>query len=516
MKKIVFLVLDLTFVSMLIINCGSTPFAIETLPSTPVSSLPLLPETFLQELSPDWRVAYYDDQIRQLCVLYNPSGHRICLEGSISYESYQGSSWSPDGNMLLINKDTRGMYLWEPGGELIPFREATARETFHEMDGSPDGNWIAYSSTELFRRCVGCEADYQDIFIDSLDRRVHRHITAKFTSASSPDWAPDGRSLTFAADGEIFLFSLEADKYLNLTQQRYGNELHPKWSPDGRLIAFLSDQEGLADLYVISADGLEVRKVADLDVNLYEQSPDATRTYDYTWLPDGKQILFASTSLNPTSGSTEFVYQNKLIDLETGQITNFQFPFDGSLAAWYFPSILEIVSSYQTPLPFEAVSEIPSGEFLFIALYDDDFNCLDGLCACGVPEMPPDSFTFQDDQLLLIKYHFEPMPEDWIAFRRDWQASILYSYYGSQVAELRLLSWLPLSTPAGNFVISGVNARGEILVQTPEETTVVPVGRNDYSQEPEQRGEGCKVLHKYSLTNYGFIKDENVKLVTGW
>ena len=108
------------------------------------------------------------------------------------------------------------------------------------------------------------------------------------------------------------------------------------------------------------------------------------------------------------------------------------------------------------------------------------------------------------------------MPEDWIAFRREYQASILYSFFSSQISELRLFSSLPLTTPVGNFVVSGVNAKGEILVQTPDETTVVPVGRNAYSQEPEQKQLDCKVLHKYSLTNYGFIKDENVKLVTGW
>ncbi|HKY55680.1 MAG TPA: hypothetical protein VJM08_15290, partial [Anaerolineales bacterium] len=416
---------------------------------------------------------------------------------------------------LLINKDLFGIYLWELGGNIIPFRESAAGETFHDMDWSPDGRFIAYSSTELFRRCATCEAYYQDIFIDSLDRTVHRHLTAEFTNASSPDWAPDGQSIAFAADGEIFLFSLYANKAFNLTQHD-ANEINPKWSPDGRLIAFLSDREGLATLYVMNSDGLNVREVADLDINLYGEGPDVTQSYTYTWLPDGKQILYSSTTFTETSGSREYSLNNKLIDLETGKITDLRFPFEGSLAAWYMPSNLEIVSSYQTPPPFEPVSEIPPGEFLFVSLYDDDYTCLDGLCACPVPETPPYSFSFEEDRLLLLKYHFEPMPDDWIAFRRDHQASILYSFYSSQVAELRLFSSLPLTTPVGNFVISGVNSRGEIQVQTKEENTIIGVGRKAYSEEPEQKDPGCRVLHKYSLTNYGFIKDQNVKLVTGW
>jgi hypothetical protein len=170
-----------------------------------------------------------------------------------------------------------------------------------------------------------------------------------------------------------------------------------------------------------------------------------------------------------------------------------------------------------TFLPLESLSEIPSGEFLFVFLNDDDYStCLDGLCACPVSEFPADSFKFVDDKLLLIKQDFEPMPEDWITFRKNSQASILYNYYGSQFAEFRLFSSVPVETPLGNFVIMGMNLRGEIQVQTKDEITILGVGSKVFSEEPEQKEEGCKILHKYSLTNYGLIRDEDVELVTGW
>jgi hypothetical protein len=170
----------------------------------------------------------------------------------------------------------------------------------------------------------------------------------------------------------------------------------------------------------------------------------------------------------------------------------------------------------QTSLPFEAVSETPPGEFLFVFLQDDSYTCLDGLCACPVWETPAESFRFVDDQLLLMKYDFEPMPEDWVAFRTNNQASILYNFYGPQLAEFRLFSWFPVATPVGNFVISGVNLQGEIQVQSKDGHTVIGVGSAVYSEEPKQEDEDCRLLHKYTLTNYGFIKDESVKLVTGW
>jgi hypothetical protein len=192
--------------------------------------------------------------------------------------------------------------------------------------------------------------------------------------------------------------------------------------------------------------------------------------------------------------------------------SNFQAPTVLPAAIATLPS----TPVHQTPFPLEDASEIPPGEFLFVSLKDDNYTCLDGLCACPVSETPAESFRFVDDKLLLIKYDFEPIPEDWVAFRKNNQASVLYNFYGSQLAEFRLFSSFPVATPVGNFVIGGVNSRGEIQVQSKDGHTLIRVGSRAYSEEPKQEDEGCRILHKYSLTNYGFIKDENVKLITGW
>lgn len=170
----------------------------------------------------------------------------------------------------------------------------------------------------------------------------------------------------------------------------------------------------------------------------------------------------------------------------------------------------------QTPPPFEYVSEMPPGEFLFLFLHDDDYTCLDGLCACPVSETPPPSFEFIDEILYLNPYLFEEIPEDWVALRKDRQAIALYGFSGSQHAEFRLFSSFPLETHEGNFVIHGVNPQGEIQVQSNDEYRVIPVGSNASSEEPEQEDEGCRVLHKYSLTNHGLIKDENVRFKREW
>ena len=77
------------------------------------------------------------------------------------------------------------------------------------------------------------------------------------------------------ADGE--------DEYL----RRLNNDAYdgnPTWSPDGQKIAFQSNRAGDSDIYVMDADGSNLRSLA--------------YTYNYegypAWSPDGTQIAFVS------------------------------------------------------------------------------------------------------------------------------------------------------------------------------------------------------------------------------
>ncbi|HKY53462.1 MAG TPA: hypothetical protein VJM08_04110, partial [Anaerolineales bacterium] len=104
MKRILFLWFDLIFMGMLVIGCGNTPTSlptstslvptifpstIATLPSTPIPPTTLSPDQFIEGMSPDWRVAYYDGPTGQLCVTYGSGSHKLCLEDSIPHDSYQ-------------------------------------------------------------------------------------------------------------------------------------------------------------------------------------------------------------------------------------------------------------------------------------------------------------------------------------------------------------------------------------------------------------------------------------------
>jgi Tol biopolymer transport system component len=61
-----------------------------------------------------------------------------------------------------------------------------------------------------------------------------------------------------------------------------GIDIHPCYSPDGKRIAFTSNRDGKYEIYVMKADGSDVRRVTtDTEHNKFP-----------CWHPDGKQLVF--------------------------------------------------------------------------------------------------------------------------------------------------------------------------------------------------------------------------------
>lgn len=65
----------------------------------------------------------------------------------------------------------------------------------------------------------------------------------------------------------------------------------PDWSPDRRTIAFASDRDGLWEIYVARADGSGLRRVTQTTA---ANSGDEPENDSPDWSPDGKQIAFRS------------------------------------------------------------------------------------------------------------------------------------------------------------------------------------------------------------------------------
>jgi hypothetical protein len=117
------------------------------------------------------------------------------------------------------------------------------------------------------------------------DRAVHvRDLTDAQASNRAATWSPDGKTIAFASNREgpetIYLMDAEGKNVRSLTP---GSA--PSWSPDGKKIAFSrAPQFPDMEIFVMNADGTN-------SVNL-TRAPSFEG--DPAWSPDGKWIAFTS------------------------------------------------------------------------------------------------------------------------------------------------------------------------------------------------------------------------------
>ena len=197
------------------------------------------------------------------------------LNGRIAFTSFRdgelGDIWTmnPDGTQL--RKLTAG-----------PLYDAQA-------DWSPDGQWLAFRRGPDASRRLGVWK--MDLYGGSQRLLTEGDPAVPTQNATQPAWTPDGQALLFRAtlppfaDSDIWMMDTEGNGR-HLVAHVPGDQLYPSYSPDMSRIAFTTPV-GPNDraIYTMAADGSNLSKIFDV-VGAYDSAPN--------WSPDGSRIAFES------------------------------------------------------------------------------------------------------------------------------------------------------------------------------------------------------------------------------
>lgn len=216
---------------------------------------------------------------------------------------------------LVENRQTKEVYFADYDGANMR-RVTVSRSLNTTPHWAPDARAIAYTS---WRR------GFQDVFVSHIyEGRLES------PAGGSPDvhnwlpaWSPDGRQLAFTSNRhgnpELYIMDADGANVRRLTNHP-GIDTTPTWSPQGRQIAFTSDRTGSPQIYVVGVDGTGLRRIT------FESYCDRP-----TWSPAPYNEIAYSSRTGPG-------HDIKVIDIPTSEVRQLTFGLGTNESPSYSPN----------------------------------------------------------------------------------------------------------------------------------------------------------------------------------
>lgn len=219
------------------------------------------------------------------CAIYliNPDGTGLQQITPDTLGVYYGFSISPDGTKLIFGnrKNDNSMIIVDINSGAVKKLAIEKRGIFPVW--SPDGKYIAFTCYDT----TGSAVCIMPVDTPSQVRQITNN-----QSVSTVAWFPDSKNILFRGKGyDLFKVNIDnPEKIQQLTYTGTGKEIeeitiarkHPIVSPDGEKIAYIGGDRKKHGIYIMNADGTNLRF-------LFEASRD-----QLAWSPDSKYLVTGS------------------------------------------------------------------------------------------------------------------------------------------------------------------------------------------------------------------------------
>ncbi len=225
------------------------------------------------------------------------AAYKAALKGTLVVaQNIQGHSTivvlNADGSNLKPLNVVGNDPVWSPDGKQIAYTNREHQSSIHVMlaDGSNDKevpfsdapfgtNWATWSAdgSKLLVE-GGTRIGLHAVFVSGVNGAKVSQILDDSHSGGWTSWSPDGKQILYAKDDQIWIVPTSGGTPRSLAKQPGARAA--MWSPDGKQIAFDAGDDRDRGIYVMNADGSNLKRITAK--NVYVALP--------TWSPDNTKI----------------------------------------------------------------------------------------------------------------------------------------------------------------------------------------------------------------------------------
>ncbi|HEX2623519.1 MAG TPA: hypothetical protein VHL11_25335 [Phototrophicaceae bacterium] len=260
------------------------------------------------ELSPridaDGVVTGTEDQVGWITLSWSPDSRTIAYtawhEGSnftnvsLTLDSDAPASPASSVSTITTSRDTKEIRyngMWSPDGAyfayILSYPAVTNGSLYLQVLHDPDAAAVRLTNSLLVAVDPYWSPDSTSIvFLDMLTHDLYRvNINQSDISTQrlvqkgiyTPVWSPDGTQLAYLkvdSSNKINLEVIDLSTLVTqvLVDQQFGSMASPAWSPERDIIAFTAYDTSSGNLYLINADGTNLRRIPALPIDEFSSA----------------------------------------------------------------------------------------------------------------------------------------------------------------------------------------------------------------------------------------------------